>query len=163
MEQFELSAQTIKKLRDPSTLKGELESGKKIQEILGFSPEAMSSMYRSAHHFFTERKYEDSSKAFLFLSTLDPGNFDYWMGLGMSVQLCGDYEGGIDAYEMAAFLDVENPVSYFYLSKCFFAMHDRENAKQALEMAIEYSSGNPEYSELRQHALAALQLIQHEL
>ena len=64
---------------------------------------------------------------------------------------------------MAAFINVENPVSYFYLSKCFFAMHDRENAKQALEMAIEYSEGSVEYTDLRQHALAALALIQHEL
>jgi hypothetical protein len=81
----------------------------------------------------------------------------------MSVQMCGDYEAGIDAYEMAAFIEVENPISYFYLSKCFFATHDRENAKQALQMAIEYAGDSDQYAALKQQAQAALTMVQFEL
>lgn len=163
MEQFGLAPSVLKKIQDKNGLEKELKSGKHLQEILEFSPETMAAMYRSAHHLFEEHHCKEASKAFLFLTTLDPSNFDYWLGLGMSIQLCGDYEGGIDAYEIAAFIDVENPISYFYLSKCFFAMHDRGNAKQALEMAIENAGDDPQYSALKHQAQAALVLIEQEL
>lgn len=163
MEQFGINSQILQKIRDKQFLNDEFLSGKKLSAILGFSPETMALMYRSAHHFFTEHHYADAAKAFLFLTTLDADNFDYWLGLGMSVQMCGDYEAGIDAYEMAAFIEVENPISYFYLSKCFFAMHDRENAKQALQMSIEYSGDSQQYAALKQQAQAALKLVEFEL
>lgn len=163
MEQFAIAPQILEKIKNKESLWLEFKSQKLLRDVLGFSPNTLAQFYRSAHHLFEEHHYQESSKAFLFLATMDPTNFDYWLGLGMSVQMCGDYEGGIDAYEMAAFLNVENPVSYFYLSKCFFAMHDRGNAKQALEMAIENAGEDPEYAALKHQAQAALALIEQEL
>ena len=160
MGQFSINPQVLQKMRDKTFLKEAFASKEKLKGLLGFSSETMALMYQSAHHFFTEHQYEEAAEAFLFLATLDPDNFDYWLGLGMSVQMRGDYEAGIDAYEMAAFIEVENPISYFYLSKCFFAMHDRENAKQALEMAIDYAGDSSQYADLKHQAHAALQLIE---
>lgn len=159
MGQFSIDPQILEKMRDAQFLNDAFASGQKLSDLLGFSPETMALMYKSAHHFFTEHQYEQALQSFLFLATLDPDNFDYWLGLGMSAQMTGDYEAGIDAYEMAAFIEVENPVSYFYLSKCFFSMHDHENAKQALEMAIEYAEDSQQYADLKQQAHAALLLI----
>lgn len=162
MEQFGIPPQILESLKDRESVWKKFKEGKSLNEVLGLSPQATALLYQSARDLFTEHAYAEAAKSFLFLTTIDPGNFDYWIGLGMATQMCGDYEGGIDAYEMAAFLNVENPISYFYLSKCFFAVHDRENAKQALEMAIENAGDSSEYASLKHQAQAALHLLEKE-
>ena len=119
----------------------------------------MAKFYRAAYQLFQEKRYQDAANAFLFLVTLNPENHDYWLGFGMTTQLNGDFEAAIDAYEMAAICEVENPVPYFFLAKCLFAIHDRESALQALEMAIEFSEGSEEYKALNAQALSARDVL----
>ena len=157
--EFKLSKKAREKLKDRDLLKKELAAGKTAQEILGFSDETMAKFYRAAYKIFEHRRYTDAANAFLFLVTLNPHNHDYWLGLGMSTQLSGNYESAIDAYEMAAITDIESPVPYFYLAKCLFAIHDRESALQAIDLALEYADGRVEYEELRRQAKAAKTLL----
>ncbi len=77
----------------------------------------------------------------------------------MATQMCQDYEAAIDAYELAAIADIANPVPYFYLAKCLFAIHDRENALQALDLAIETANDLEKYADLKQQAEVAKQII----
>ena len=67
---------------------------------------------------FEKGNFAHSSDIFLFLGTLNPFNHDYWLGLGMSLQRCQEYERAIDAYELASLANIESPVPYFYLGKC---------------------------------------------
>lgn len=157
--EFKLSKKAREKLKDKELLKKEMAAGKTAQKILGFSDETMAKFYRAAYKIFEHRRYTDAANAFLFLVTLNPHNHDYWLGLGMSTQLSGDYESAIDAYEMAAITDIESPVPYFYLAKCLFAIHDRESALQALELALEYADDRSEYDDLRKQAKAAKALL----
>lgn len=148
-----------KKLQDKEWLKAQFAKGKNGQDVLGFSNEAMAKFYHAASQLFEHRRYSDSANAFLFLVTLNPYSHDYWLGLGMSTQMLGNFEGAIDAYEMAAITDVENPIPYFYLAKCLFAMHDRDSALEALNLAIEYSVDEDKYGELKRQAHAAKVLL----
>lgn len=157
--EFKVSKKVREKLKNKELLKKELASGKTAQEIMGFSNETMAKFYRAAYHLFENRHHADAANAFLFLVTLNPYNHDYWLGLGMSTQMCGDHEAAIDAYEMAAINDINSPVPYFYLAKCLFAIHDRENALQALDLALEYAGDNPEYADLKQQAKKARSLL----
>jgi tetratricopeptide (TPR) repeat protein len=80
----------------------------------------------------------------------------------MATQMWGDFESAVDAYEMAAIYDPENPVPYFYLAKCLFAMHERQSSLLALEMAVLYAQDIPKYQELKLQALEAqAQLKKH--
>lgn len=157
--EFKLSKEVKKKLKDKVWLKKELESGRSAQEIVGFSDETMGKFYRAAFHLFENKKYEPAANAFLFLATLNPYNYEYWLGLGMAEQMCQEFEVAVDAYEMAAIVDPTNPVPYFYLSKCFFAIHERKNALSALDLAVEFAGDNEEFFELKQQALAAKSLL----
>lgn len=161
--EFKLSKKAKEKLKDKALLKKEMAEGKSPQQILGFSDETMAKFYRAAYHLFENRRYREAADAFLFLVTLNSHNHDYWLGLGMSTQLYGDFEAAIDAYEMAAITDVESPVPYFYLAKCLFAIHDRESALQALDLALEYADERGEYTELKQQAQAARRLLIKDL
>lgn len=157
--EFKISKKVREKLKNKALLKKELAAGKTAQEIMGFKDETMAKFYRAAYRLFENKRFVDAANAFLFLVTLNPYNHDYWLGLGMTTQLCGDYEAAIDAYEMAAVADSYNPVSYFYLAKCLFAIHDRESALQALDLALEYAGNKKEYVELKKQAEAARTLL----
>lgn len=157
--EFKLSRKAKEKLKNKKLLKEELAAGKTAQEIMGFKEETMAKFYRAAYRLFENRHYTDAANAFVFLVTLNPYNHDYWVGLGMSVQLCGDYEAAIDAYEMAAICKLESPVPYFYLAKCLFAVHERESALQALDLALEYAGNEIEFADLKKQALAAKTLL----
>lgn len=157
--EFKLSKKVKEKLKNKKLLKKQLAQGKTAQQILGLSDETMAKFYGAAYRLFEHRRYTDAANAFLFLATLNPYNHDYWVGMGMCSQLTKDYETAIDAYEMAAICRIDSPVPYFYLAKCLFALHDRDSALQALELAIEYSENHPEFRELKYQAEAAKDLL----
>lgn len=158
-KEFRISQKAKEMLKDKKKMHEELATGKSAQEVIGFSDTAMSEFYKAACQLLEHKQYVDAANAFLFLATLNAYQHDYWLGLGMSTQLFGDFEGAIDAYELAAICDVENPIPYFYLAKCLFATHERENAREALNITIEYCGAHPHYQELKDQALAALHLI----
>ncbi len=160
--EFGIPEKIRKKLKDKKWLKKQLDSGKTAQEIIGFPDETMNKFYHAAYVLFENKRYVDAADAFLFLVTMNPYHYDYWLGLGAATQRCGDYEAAIDSYEMAAICQLENPIPYFHLAKCLFAMHDRESALQAIDLALEYAEGRSEYDEIYHQALAAKELLHKE-
>lgn len=162
LNEFKLSKKARETLKNKKFLKKEIAAGRTPQELIGFSQETMAKFYGAAYHLFENRHYKEAADAFLFLVTLNAYNHDYWLGLGMASQMSGDFDLAVDAYEMAAICNMDNPVPYFYLAKCLFAMHDRSSALQAIELAIEYSTDNPEFAELKKQALAAQTLLKKQ-
>lgn len=159
LAEFRLSIDVKEKLKNKNALKQQLSEGKRAQEIVEFSNETMSKFYKAAYELFEQQCHEEAADAFLFLATLNPQNPQYWLGLGMSTQLCHEYEGAIDAYEQAALADISSPVPYFYLAKCLFAIHDRKSALEALDLAIETADQLPEFEALKEEAILAKELI----
>jgi type III secretion system low calcium response chaperone LcrH/SycD len=157
--EFKISKRVKEKLKDRKWLKAELAKGISAQQILEFSDETMAKFYGAAYKLFEHRHYTDAANAFLFLVTLNPYNHEYWLGLGMATQMTADFEAAIDAYEMAAICELDNPIPYFYLAKCLFSMHERDSALEALDLALEYASEKPEYAQLRREAQAARVLL----
>lgn len=157
--EFKLSKKAKAKLKNKKLLKKQLAEGRSAQEIMGFSDETMAKFSGAAYRLFECKRYSDAANAFVFLVTLNPYNHDYWLGLGMSTQLYGDFEAAIDAYEMAAICDIKNPVPYFYLAKCLFSMHDRDSALQALDLAVDCAGDQLEYQQLKRQAIQAKSLL----
>lgn len=162
MKEFEIPREIKEKLKDKNNVLQQLEMGTSVQEMLGFSEDAMEKFYTVASSFIENKHYADGANAFLFLVVLNPNHYDYWLGLGLATQHCGEYEGAINAYEMAAICNIENPLPYFYLAKCLFAMHDRMSALQAIDMAIEYAGEQQDNEALYEKALAAKELLLKE-
>lgn len=156
---FKLSPKIRAKLKNKDLIRKELQDGKSAQEILGFSNAAMKKFYDAASKLLEHNRYSDAADAFLFLVTLNPHGHDYWMGLGIATQLNKNYEAAIDAYEMAAYCEVHNPTPYFYLAKCLFAIHDRNAALEAFNLAIEYAEEDDRFEELKKQAIAAKKLL----
>lgn len=147
------------KLLEKAWLQEQLDVGNSIQDILGFSDRLMHDLHACSRQLFEHHRYHDATDAFLFLVTLCPSRFDFWLGLGASSQRIGDFEGAIDAYEMAAMCEISNPWPYFYLANCLFAIHERDSALQAIELALEYSEGRDEYRDVYNQSIAARSLL----
>lgn len=159
LDEFKLSKSALAKLRNKDLMKREIAAGKSAQELMEFSDLTMAKFYRAAYRLFEGKKYEDAANAFLFLISLNAYRHEYWLGLGMALQMTADFDSAIDAYEMAAILDLSSPVPYFYLAKCLFAIHDRESALQALDLAIEYAGDVGDFADLKKQASKARKLL----
>ncbi|MGA8165359.1 MAG: SycD/LcrH family type III secretion system chaperone [Waddliaceae bacterium] len=153
LDDFKVPKHIKKKLDDTEWLKKELAKGKTAKEILQLTDKMMAEFYDAAHELYEHEYYGGAGNAFMFLVTLNPTNPEYWLGLGMSMQKCGQYEDAIHAYEMAAFYKFDSPIPYFYLAKCLFAVQDGISALQALDLALEFAADQAEFAELRQQAM----------
>jgi type III secretion system low calcium response chaperone LcrH/SycD len=149
----------LQALHNTTWVKNELAADKQVRELLHIKPEVIAELYGYAYQLFQQQKYLEALHAFLFLTFIDTQQYDLWLGLGMALQMCQHYETAIDAYELAAVCDIENPVAYFYLAKCLFAIHDHPSALEALEMAIGFAEGQDCYRDLLHQALAAKQSL----
>lgn len=154
-----LPEQTRELLQNKLQLKKNLRSGKILQDLMGFSQEVMDLYYVKASKLCESANYTQAVSAFLFLTVMNPEHYDYWLGLGVAKQHCHDYEGAIDAFELAAVSALENPEPYFHLAHCFFAIHDREASMQAINLALEYSEDISAYDDLHRKAMAARVLL----
>lgn len=154
-----LYSKDLEKLGNQQQLEILLKEGKQIKDILGIHPNILAELYDRAIKYFKDEKYQEALAAFSLMAILDNNNHDIWLGLGMALQMNHKYESAIDAYELAAICDIENPVPYFYLAKCLFAIHDINGAKEAIDMAIEYSQDRDEFMDLRQQAYVARETL----
>lgn len=159
---FAISPNFINAVKHRDGLKKQLLEGQSAQKLMGLSETAMMKFCSIAQELFKRGQYADSAKAFLFLATVSPQRYDYWIDLGEAREHCHDYEGAIDAYEIAALVDLENPVPFFHLAKCFFSIHDREASMQAINLAIDYSEDRGGLEDLHRQALAARILLLKE-
>lgn len=150
-------------LKNTHMIKKAVVEGKTVQEALQIPDEMMQKFYLAARNLFEKEHYTDAANGFLFLTLLNAEQHDYWLGLGMATQLTGDFESAVNAYEMAAIFEVENPVPYFYLAKCLFAMHERQSSLLALDIAIQYAADIAEYQELKKQAIEAKALLEKHL
>jgi type III secretion system low calcium response chaperone LcrH/SycD len=147
-----LTQQQLEKLKDGPAIFKELMAGKTGAEILGFSESLMERLYHAGYQLLQKNQVSESVDAFIFLATLGPLHSEYWMDLGVALQMSHDYEGAIDAFEIAAIYNVEHPLPYLCLARCLFAIHDRKSALQSLELAIAYADEKEEYADIREQA-----------
>lgn len=160
MDEYKIPEDALEKLRDPDILRRQMDEGKTFQEIIGYSTDTMDKFYSAAYNLFQQQEYQKAADAFVFLTTLNPNIHAYWLGLGMSEQLCGGYHGALLAYAMAILTDVENPAPHYHSASCYRILQDSVSALQSLEMALQCSNDKPEFSYLKEQAQAAKQTLE---
>lgn len=160
---FRISSRAQAKLSDRYTLIQELRNGTEAKDLMEFSSTTMYAFATAAYQLLKNGKYSDAMNAYLFLVTISPNHYDYWIGFGMAAQYCHEYETAIDGFELAAICNIEDPVSYFHLAHCLFAIHDRESALQAIDLAIGYADNRDEFVDLYRQAVAAKKTLLKEM
>lgn len=154
-EDLRIPDDVLERLGQPEILRNFIEEGKSLQEIIGYTDELMEQLYKAAYEVFQEGRYHDAQDGFLFLTTLNPYVYAYWLGLAMSYQLMEEYEQAILAYECASNVESETPLPYYYMAGCHLYLNEYDAAQVALDALKDKCGNRPEYKELREKARAA--------
>lgn len=117
-------------------------NGRSIREIQGLTEEQMEAIYATAFTLYNGGRYEDAEKIFHCLCIFDHLGHRYWMGLGATRQMLKKYKDAVDAYSMAAVLDVHDPQASLHAAECHLALGNVEAAKSALTCTIQYAGSN---------------------
>jgi type III secretion system low calcium response chaperone LcrH/SycD len=147
-EELKIPDDTIEQLQKPDVLRKYIEEGKSLQDIIGYSNELMQKLYSAAYDIFQEGRYQESQDAFLFLTTLNPYVYAYWLGLAMSYQFLEEYEQAVLAYECASSVEPDRPFPYYYRAGCHYLLNEKTEALYTLDLLEEKSSVHPEEKEL---------------
>jgi type III secretion system low calcium response chaperone LcrH/SycD len=159
MEEFAIPEEALEKLKDSSLLNQLIQEGKTFQEIVGYSDLVMDKFYVKARSLFEQQRYDEAAEAFVFLATLNPYTYSYWLGLGMSEQLCDQQASALAAYGMAILTDPTQPNSHYHSASCHKTMGNKEAALASLELALTCCEGKPEYDNWKTLSLKAKQLL----
>lgn len=158
-EELKIPDDVLESLEDPETLRRCIEDGKSLQEIIGYSDELMEKLYGAAYAVFQEGRYHEAQDGFLFLTTLNPYVYAYWLGLAMSYQLMEEYEQAVLAYQCATSAEPDNPLPHYYLAGCHLYLGAYDEALHALKELRELCDERPEYTELLKKADLAQETI----
>jgi type III secretion system low calcium response chaperone LcrH/SycD len=158
-EEYKIPKEAIERLKDPEVLKRQMKEGKTFQEIIGYSHDAMEKFYSIAHGLFQRQEYDRAADAFVFLTTLNPYVHNYWLGLGMSEQLNGGFQGALLAYAMAILTNPENPAAHYQSASCYRALNDSRNAILSFEMAARCCGTLDEFAAMRSQAESAIESL----
>ena len=160
LEEFRIPEEAIEQLKDPDVLHQQVTEGKTFQEILGYSYATMEKFYHIAYQLFQCQEYRRSADAFIFLTTLNPYVFNYWLGLGMAEQLDGQSDEALMAYGMATLTNPEHPVPHYHSGRCYLDLGNELEALTSLDLAIDYSEDDPEFTVILERAIDVKLAIQ---
>ena len=89
-----------------------------LQEAYEVSDDSMALLYEEGLRCYESENYQDGALAFKWLALLNPFIDAYWMGLGASQQLLGEYEKALKSYAVAAHLEGDNPMPHLHAFDC---------------------------------------------
>lgn len=120
--------------------------------LLGYESELMETQYRKAYKLYHKGDYKSASSAFSYLTMLNPYEYHYWMGLGISKQKERLFEEAIVSYTAAEALNPEHPLPHLHLAQCFYAINVPDQTVDHLKKTIEIAAEQEAYQEIRQKA-----------
>jgi type III secretion system low calcium response chaperone LcrH/SycD len=118
----------------------QLLKSENLQKAFGISDLEMESMYREGYMLYQKGDFVKSLAAFEAMVILDPLKKKFWLGFGASNQLLKKFDKALSAYAMAAILDTKDPYPHFHAYECYMGLKDEDEAKKALQNALEKSS-----------------------
>lgn len=135
------------------------EQGGTWQELFGYDANTVAAQYKVAYDLFQAADYKNAAAAFSYLVTLNPYEYTYWMGLGVSKQSERLFEEAIVAYTMAEAIDPKNPLPHLYLAQCFYTLQQKDKTIEHLKQAITVAGKQEAFQEVRQKAEALLKSL----
>lgn len=130
-------------------------SGGTWKELLHYDDSVMESHYKIAYDFYLASDYQKAASAFSYLTLLNPYEFTYWMGLGVSKQADKAYEEAIVAYTVAGAIQA-SPLPHYHLAQCYYALEQKDLAKEHLTQCLDLAKNLPEHQDLLQRVQVLL-------
>lgn len=124
---------------------------KNFSEIHAFSDASLGAIAHIAMAKFDEKQYKVSLALFTFLILLEPENGEWWFRAGIAAQFAEEYALASKNYLVAHEMSTDDVTSCLFAAHCFYKAGQKDQAKDALELAkklIENNTGDQEKIEL---------------
>jgi type III secretion system low calcium response chaperone LcrH/SycD len=125
----------------------ESEGDISLQEIAKVSSATMEKMYLAAKYLYDQQQFKEAADAFGFLTALNADNHAFWLGLGNSEYLCKNYEEALYALAFACQANPDDPNCHIISCRCYEELGEKDNAINALDLAIFVIGDRPEYAQ----------------
>lgn len=130
-ETLGLSAEELDDVRDA------LVSGEPLYRILGMKESLIEARYALAHQLYAAGKYEDAETLFRWLTAYANDTEAHWLGLGACRQALEQYDGALEAYQMAAlYSSLEDPAPFYYSAICLLKQGKKEEARVSMQAVL---------------------------
>ena len=143
-EDLVISQATMERLKNKQQLLEWLEQGKSLQDIFGFSDEALIEFYEAAKKIFEQKRFCEAIKAFTFLTNLAPNVPAFWLGLGIAQQNNKEWEQAILSFQAAYELEQINFIPYKLCIECLIEIGNEKDAIITLDLAEKYADEHSE-------------------
>lgn len=130
------------------------------QKLLGYDENVMMAQYKKAYDLYQNAQYKEAASLFSYLTTLNPYEYRYWMGLGTAKQSERLYEEALVSYTAAEAIDPEKPQPHLALAQCFYALQLNTQAIEHLRQAIAIASDKKEFEAIYKKAKVILDHLQ---
>ena len=127
----------------------DLSAGRTLQDMAGISDATLEKLYQAAKLLFEQKRYQEAADAFGFLTMLNGDRYPFWLALGNSEYNLNNYDAALFAYAFACRTNPDDHLCHIFSSRCYEALGDPDNAKNALELAIYAIGDNPDLQELK--------------
>lgn len=134
-----------------------------VQKATGFSKETSEGIYNQGYLLYNTGRFKEAADIFHLLTTMNPAEPKYLMGLAACHHMRKDYSKGASLYNLVSLLDPQNPIPFFHASDCYFQIGDKVGAATMLEMAIKRAGSLPQYAMLKQRCEITLSGLKKEL
>jgi len=125
-----------------------------LHEIFGFTEGTINGFYQAARSLYEQQHYQEAACAFSVLALFSPDSPIFWVGLGNSEYFCHNLEAALMAYAMGARADPKDPICHFFAAHCYEKLNHKDQAVNALELALLIMRESSEHEPLRQKVLA---------
>lgn len=142
LEPFRAKPDNLEILHDPMALMNFLAGGQTLQQLLGFTPQALVQFYHAGRNLVEAKRFEDARDAFYFLVTIAPLFGEAWIGLAFSYVQCGQNAEAVQASAQALELMPENPDAYLAFCRIFIEMLDFDQAKAVCDIGLALAAEN---------------------
>ncbi len=126
------------------------------QDLLGYSDSVMMAQYKKGYDLYQQAEYKDAAAVFSYLTTLNPYEYQFWLGLGLAKQSDRLYEEALASYTAAEAIEPSNPEVQLQLAQVYYGLEFKDQAIKHLRLCIKVSGAGSEHEAIRKKAQGIL-------
>lgn len=138
------------------------EKGIPIYQSIGLNDDFMKFLYSTAYQMYQSGKFNEAIANFQVLSTFDPTEPKYALGMALCYKEMKKYPHAIEELLQCTSINPEDPIPYWHLYECFVEINEPWGAGSALGAVIYLCDQTQTNTDLKKRAEIALQQVSKE-
>lgn len=139
---YYVDPQTLNIPSDPLAFMQALDEGKSLQELFGFSVDAMAGFYDAAHSLYENCHFPEARDGFFFLVTMAPRVNEFWLALAHAYISCKEYDSALQASNHVIELAPHLAVGYLTSARAYLEIKKLNDAQAVCDQGLSLALAN---------------------